>query len=214
MEKKLENYRRSYEKHELRRKDLEENPLLQFQKWLLEAEEDPGIEEVNAMTLASIGLDGFPKSRVVLLKNYNEEGFVFFTNYDGEKGKAILKNPRVCLSFFWPSLERQIIIKGTAQKSLPEISDAYFRSRPFGSRLSAVVSKQSTSVPNRGFLEEKLKMLEEEYREKPLERPEFWGGFQVKPVSIEFWQGRKNRLHDRFLYRLQNEAWKIERLAP
>lgn len=213
MEKKLENYRRSYEKHELRRHNLEKHPIQQFQNWFLEAEKIPGFE-ANAMTLASIGIDGFPKSRVVLLKNYNEKGFTFFTNYESEKGKSILKNPKICLSFFWPKMERQVIIKGNAEKTTTEISDAYFNSRPLGSRLSAMVSDQSSKIPNRGVLEEKLKQLENKNREKPVERPSFWGGFLVKPVSIEFWQGRKNRLHDRFLYTLQNGAWKIDRLAP
>lgn len=214
MEKKLENYRRSYEKHELRRENLQKDPIEQFQNWFLEAEKTPEIEEATAMNLASIGTDGFPKNRVVLLKNYSRKGFTFFTNYESEKGKAILENPKVCLSFFWPSLERQIIIKGTAEKTTSEISEAYFNSRPLGSRLSAVVSPQSEVVPNRGFLEEKLKQLETNHNEKSVERPIFWGGFLVKPISIEFWQGRKNRLHDRFLYTLENAEWKVERLAP
>lgn len=214
MEKKLENYRRSYEKHELRKENLANNPFQQFQDWFLEAEKTPEIEESNAMNLSSIGMDGFPKNRVVLLKNFNEKGFTFFTNYKSEKGKAILKNPKVGLSFFWPILERQIIIKGTAEKTPPETSDAYFNSRPLGSRLSAVVSNQSEVVPNRWFLEKKLEKLKANHNDKPVKRPDFWGGFLVKPISIEFWQGRKNRLHDRFLYTLENEEWKIQRLAP
>ncbi|HET8839692.1 MAG TPA: pyridoxamine 5'-phosphate oxidase [Flavobacteriaceae bacterium] len=213
MEKNLENYRRSYEKYDLRRENLEDHPIQQFQNWFLVAEADRNLE-ANAMTISSVGADGFPKSRVVLLKKYNQDGFVFFTNYESEKGKAILNNPKVCLSFFWPSLERQVIIKGTAEKCSDEISDAYFNSRPRGSRLSAVVSNQSSVIENRKILEDKLQVLEEKYIEKPVERPEFWGGFLVKPISIEFWQGRKNRLHDRFRYTSQGSDWIIERLAP
>lgn len=213
MEKNLENYRRSYEKYDLRRETLESHPIQQFQNWFLMAEADKNLE-ANAMTVSSIGTDGFPKNRVVLLKKYNQNGFIFFTNYESEKGKAILNNPKVCLSFFWPVMERQVIIKGTAEKCSDEISDAYFNSRPRGSRLSAVVSNQSSVIENRKVLEDKLQILEGKYAEKDIERPQFWGGFLVKPVSIEFWQGRKNRLHDRFRYTPQGSEWKIERLAP
>jgi pyridoxamine 5'-phosphate oxidase len=213
MEKNLENYRRSYEKHALRRKDLEEHPMLQFQNWFLESEEmEQG--ESNAMTLGTIGKDGFPKNRVVLLKNYSQDGFGFYTNYESEKGKAIAENPNVCLSFFWPDMERQVIIKGKARKVSKEISDKYFESRPLGSRYSAMVSNQSEVVKNRGVLENKLKELQEKFPEGKFPRPKHWGGFLVKPVSVEFWQGRANRLHDRFRYILKNNTWKIERLEP
>lgn len=214
MEKNLENYRRSYEKHELRRANMENHPMQQFQNWFEEVDDREGAFEANAMTLSSIGLDGFPKNRVVLLKNFNKDGFTFFTNYESAKGRAILKNPKVCLSFFWPNMERQVIIKGEAEKVPPAVSDAYFYSRPAESQRSAIVSNQSEVVPNRHFLETKLQLLEQQNPEKNLSRPHFWGGFLVKPISIEFWQGRKNRLHDRFLYTLGNEQWKIERLAP
>lgn len=214
MEKNLENYRRSYEKHELRRANMESHPIQQFQNWFEEVDEREGAFEANAMTLSSIGGDGFPKNRVVLLKNFNKSGFTFFTNYESEKGQAILKTPRVCLSFFWPNMERQVIIKGEAEKVPLATSDAYFYSRPAESQRSAIVSNQSKVIPNRDFLEAKLQLLERQDSEKKLLRPDFWGGFLVKPISIEFWQGRKNRLHDRFLYTVENEQWKIERLAP
>lgn len=213
MEKNLENYRRSYEKHELRQKDLESHPMLQFQNWFLEAEKTEQ-DEPTAMTLGTIGMDAFPKNRVVLLKSYSEKGFTFYTNYHSEKGKAIAKNPNVCLSFFWPELERQVIIKGKAEKVSREISDKYFESRPLGSRYSAVVSNQSEVVKDRGVMENRLKELQEKYPEGKLPRPKHWGGFLVKPVSVEFWQGRKNRLHDRFRYVLEGREWKIERLEP
>ena len=169
----------------------------------------------NAMTISTIGLDGFPKNRVVLLKKYTHEGFIFFTNYESEKGKAIAKNPNVCISFFWPNLERQIIIKGMAEKIAENLSDGYFESRPKGSQYGAIVSDQSTVIPSRDYLEDKLKALESEYEGKEIKRPDFWGGFIVKPISMEFWQGRPNRLHDRIRYALQEDYdWKIERLAP
>ena len=212
----LSNYRRSYEKSELLESAIPEDPINLFNKWFHEVEEfGGGRDEVNAMSVATIGLDGFPKTRVVLLKKYNEEGFVFYTNYNSEKGKAILNNPNVCLSFFWPSMERQVIIKGVAQKTAVSISDAYFESRPDGSKLGAIVSDQSQVIPSRTYLEDNLKQLELKYEGKSIERPEHWGGFLVTPVEVEFWQGRANRLHDRIRYKLQEDYnWKIDRLAP
>ncbi|MEG0917233.1 MAG: pyridoxamine 5'-phosphate oxidase, partial [Myroides sp.] len=198
----LSNYRKSYEKSELLESMIDENPMMQFQKWFYETEEFGGVEEVNAMTVSTIGLDGFPKSRIVLLKKYDEYGFTFVTNYDSEKGKALLQNPQVCLSFFWPSVERQVIIKGTAEKQTEAYSEGYFHSRPKGSQIGTVVSPQSTVIPNREFLDEKLKSLESEYQNMEVPKPENWGGVLVKPVSIEFWQGRANRLHDRIRYTL------------
>lgn len=211
----LSNYRKSYEKSELLESMIDENPMMQFQKWFYETEEFGGVEEVNAMTVSTIGLDGFPKSRIVLLKKYDEYGFTFVTNYDSEKGKALLQNPHVCLSFFWPSVERQVIIKGIAEKQTEAYSEGYFHSRPKGSQIGTVVSPQSQVIPNREFLDEKLKELEDEYQNTEVPKPENWGGVLVKPVSIEFWQGRANRLHDRIRYTLlESGDWKIERLAP
>lgn len=213
--KDLSNYRKSYEKSELLETNIPEDPINLFHKWFYETEEFGNIEEVNAMTVATIGLDGFPKSRVVLLKKFNEEGFIFYTNYSSEKGKAILNNPNICLSFFWHSMERQVIIKGMAEKTSEIISDNYFQSRPDGSKLGAIVSSQSEVIPSRNFLDEKLKQLEKQFEGKEIPRPDFWGGFLVRPVEVEFWQGRANRLHDRIRYKIQEDfTWKIERLSP
>ena len=211
----LSNYRKSYEKSELSENQLPEDPINLFHRWFYETEEFGTVEEVNAMTVSSIGKDGFPKSRIVLLKKFNEEGFIFYTNYNSEKGQAILNNPNVCLSFFWPSVERQVIIKGIAEKTTTQQSDNYFASRPDGSKLGAIVSNQSEVIPSKTYLEEKLKALETDYTGKEIERPNHWGGFLVKPVSVEFWQGRPNRLHDRIRYQLKEDyTWQIDRLAP
>jgi pyridoxamine 5'-phosphate oxidase len=213
--KDLSNYRKSYEKSALLEDQIPEDPINLFHKWFYEAEDLNAADEVNAMSVATIGLDGFPKTRVVLLKKFNEEGFIFYTNYNSEKGKAIIENPNVCLSFFWPTVERQIIIKGKAEKTTATISDNYFASRPDGSKLGALVSPQSEVILNREFLENSLIELEKEWKGKEIERPSHWGGFLVRPVEVEFWQGRPNRLHDRIRYQLQNEFdWKIDRLAP
>jgi pyridoxamine 5'-phosphate oxidase len=213
--KDLSNYRKSYEKSALLENQIPEDPINLFHKWFYEAEDLNAADEVNAMSVATIGLDGFPKTRVVLLKKFNEEGFIFYTNYNSEKGKAIIENPNVCLSFFWPTVERQIIIKGRAEKTTATISDNYFASRPDGSKLGALVSPQSEVILNREFLENSLIELEKEWEGKEIERPSHWGGFLVRPVEVEFWQGRPNRLHDRIRYQLQNEFdWKIDRLAP
>lgn len=215
MQKDLSNYRKSYEKSELTEGAIKENPQEQFQKWFYELEASEGVDEPNAMTISTIGLDGFPKSRVVLMKKFTFEGFIFYTNYQSEKGKAIAANPSVCLSFFWPNMERQVIIKGTAEKIAENLSDGYFESRPHGSQLGAVVSDQSEVVPSREYLEGKLQELEKKYDGTEVPRPEYWGGYLVRPISIEFWQGRPNRLHDRIRYSLQEDFdWKIERLAP
>ncbi|MEO0506550.1 MAG: pyridoxamine 5'-phosphate oxidase [Bacteroidota bacterium] len=215
MQKDLSDYRKSYDKKELLEETIDSNPMQQFQTWFYEVEATDGVEEPNAMTISTIGLDGFPKNRVVLMKKYTHEGFIFYTNYLSEKGKAIAANGNVCLSFFWPNLERQIIIKGNAEKIAENLSDGYFESRPAGSRLGAVVSDQSEVISSREVLEEKLAALEQEFEGKDIPRPQHWGGYIVRPVSLEFWQGRPNRLHDRIRYELQdNLDWKIERLAP
>ncbi|QQX76308.1 MULTISPECIES: pyridoxamine 5'-phosphate oxidase [Aequorivita] len=214
MAEKLHDYRKSYEKGELSKTSVAENPMQQFRTWFFEVKESGGVDEVNAMTLTTIGTDGFPKGRVVLLKKYDEYGFYFYTNYSSEKGKSIAHNNRVSLSFFWPNMERQIIIKGTVEKTSEVDSTNYFHSRPKGSQLGAVVSNQSEVVESREVLEKKLKDLEAKYENKEVPKPKDWGGFLVKPVSIEFWQGRPNRLHDRIRYTLEGDDWVIERLAP
>lgn len=211
----LGNYRKSYDKGELLLENVPENPIELFRNWFIEVDTHFNVGEANAMTISTLGLDGYPKSRVVLLKKYTHEGFIFYTNYDSEKGKAILENPNVCLSFFWPAAERQIIIKGKAEKISENLSDGYFESRPRGSQLGAVVSNQSEVVKDRAELESKLKALETKFEGQEVERPINWGGYIIKPVELEFWQGRPNRLHDRIRYQLQADYnWKIERLAP
>lgn len=215
METDLSNYRRNYQKIELSIKDISENPMELFQKWFYEVENYGGDAESNAMTIATIGMDGFPKSRAVLLKKYTWEGFIFYTNYNSEKGKAIEINPNVCLSFLWHNIERQVIIKGVAEKISENMSDGYFESRPDGSKLGAWASNQSEPVPSRKYLDDRLASFEKQFENKEITRPKNWGGFIVKPISIEFWQGRPNRMHDRIRYTLQeNYDWKIERLAP
>ncbi|MCG1037212.1 pyridoxamine 5'-phosphate oxidase [Polaribacter sargassicola] len=215
MSKDLSNYRKSYEKQELLESTCPENPLELFQTWFLNADNSNMVDESNAMTISSIGLDGFPKSRVVLLKKYTWEGFVFYTNYNSEKGKAIEANNNICLSFFWPALEQQIIIKGKAEKLPENLSDGYFESRPDGSKLGAWASNQSSIVASRKELDKNLLSFEKKFEGKEITRPKHWGGYLVKPISLEFWQGRPNRMHDRIRYTLESDfSWKIERLAP
>lgn len=215
MEKDLSDYRRSYERFELLIKDVPENPMELFQKWFHQVDKFFPEHENNAMTISTLGLDGYPKNRVVLLKKFTYEGFIFYTNFNSEKGKAIANNPNVCISFFWHSTEQQIIIKGKAEKIADNLSDGYFESRPRGSQLGAIVSNQSEVVSSREVLEDRLKELEKEYEGKEIERPNFWGGYIVKPEQIEFWQGRPNRLHDRVKYTLKADYnWQIDRLSP
>jgi pyridoxamine 5'-phosphate oxidase len=215
MKAKLASLRKSYEKGILDMDQITDNPIQLFQTWFYEAKESDSIDEANAMSLTTLGLDGYPRARVVLLKDYSEEGFVFFTNYHSDKGKSLLKHPKVGLSFYWPVLERQIIIKGTAEQLSAERSDQYFHSRPRGSQLGAHVSPQSEEVRDRKFLEDRQAEYEKKYENTEIPRPQHWGGILVVPSEIEFWQGRPNRLHDRICYVLENGLdWKTKRLAP
>jgi len=211
----LHDKRKVYEKSQLIESEIKPNPIEQFRDWFLEASENPNIFETNAMAISTVEDDGCPRTRMVLLKAYTFEGFIFYTNYNSKKGKSIEKNHKACLHFFWPNLERQIIIKANLERIAENLSDGYFHSRPKGSQLGAAVSPQSQEIPNREFLEKKLKNLEKEYEEKEVPRPENWGGYIAKPYEIEFWQGRPNRLHDRIVYELIDGLdWKISRLAP
>ena len=210
----LHDKRKVYEKSQLIESEIKENPIEQFRDWFLAASENPTVYEANAMAVSTLEDDGCPRTRMVLLKEYTYEGFIFYTNYDSRKGKAIAKNHRACLHFFWPGLERQIIIKADLEKIAENLSDGYFHSRPKGSQLGAAVSPQSEVIPNRDFLETKLKELEVQFEHREVPRPENWGGYIAKPYEIEFWQGRPNRLHDRIIYTLDDIDWGISRLAP
>lgn len=215
MEKDLSDYRDTYKKDALLEEHTPDNPIELFRDWFLQAERDGTVHEANAMNVATMGLDGYPKNRMVLLKKFTHEGFIFYTNYNSEKGKAIAKDPNICLSFFWPALERQIIIKGQAEKLPENTSDGYFEMRPDGSKLGAWASEQSAVVASREFLDNRLKYYEDKFKGKEIPRPSNWGGYLVRPVEIEFWQGRPNRMHDRLRYSLQEDYdWKKERLAP
>ncbi|MEC8248339.1 MAG: pyridoxamine 5'-phosphate oxidase [Bacteroidota bacterium] len=215
MKKDLGHYRKSYDKGSLLESDVPDSPLVLFERWFIEIDRFFPEIETNAMTLSSLDANGFPKARVVLLKQYKTEGFIFFTNYQSEKGKSLIEHPKACLSFHWEGAERQVIIKGIAEKISEQESDAYFNSRPRGSQLGAHASNQSSVIENRSVLENNLKKFENKFKDLSIPRPKFWGGFIVKPIEIEFWQGRANRLHDRIRYQQQeNLSWKIQRLSP
>lgn len=207
--------RRSYTLAGLLEDQISPNPLTQFSLWFEEAKSS-GVLEANAMTLATVAADGTPSARVVLLKDLDERGFVFYTNYESTKGQAIAANPRVCLNFFWGNLERQVRITGTAEKVSREESETYFRSRPLESRLGAWASHQSSIIPNRTTLEEQYNKVQSEFQgENPeIPLPPFWGGYRVIPTEMEFWQGRIGRLHDRIVYTKHGAEWTISRRSP
>lgn len=206
--------RQNYSLKKLTEKKADANPLKQFSKWWQQAM-DAKIDEVNAMTLATASLDGIPSARIVLLKEVAADGFVFFTNYNSFKGQQLAENPKACLVFFWKELERQVRITGLIEKVTEKESDEYFYSRPKESQLGAIASPQSRPVESREWLDENFKAVKKSSKKSKIERPKHWGGYRVKPVIIEFWQGRPSRLHDRLQYTLEeNGNWQIERLAP
>lgn len=209
----LESIRREYKYAELSKASVGKDPFILFEKWLKEAlQVQPN--DATAVALNTIGSDGFPHSRIILLKNFSGDGFVFFTNYDSQKGKDIEQNPHVGLHFFWSELDRQIRINGLVEKTDASSSDEYFHSRPFESQVAAAISDQSQEVPDRKYLEDKFEKLKSDLGENDPERPENWGGYLVKPIRFEFWQGRESRLHDRIVFEKKAENWEIKRLAP
>ena len=209
----INTLRHDFAKQTLDKKDVNENPILQFEKWFKEAV-DAKVNEPNAMTVATASPEGRPSARILLLRNFDENGFVFYTNYTSRKGGEILKNPYASLLFFWPELERQVRIEGKLTKQSAEESDKYFKTRPRTSKLGAWTSEQSRVVTSRSALDEEYKKLSEKYPGEDVPRPIYWGGYILEPTSIEFWQGRPSRLHDRLLYTKEKSSWKIERLAP
>ncbi len=212
--KGLADIRTDYSKAILDLKSADKNPFVQFEKWFNEALSAKALEP-NAMNLATISEGGRPSSRIVLLKGVENNQFIFFTNYQSQKGKEIERNPACALNFFWPELERQIRIEGIASRVSEKSSDEYFHSRPRESQVGAWASPQSTLINDRNILEERVKQIEERFKDhKLLPRPKQWGGFGVTPLEIEFWQGRPSRLHDRIVYTLAESNWKINRLAP
>jgi len=210
----LENLRQEYSSEELSKKEVEKDPIKQFGKWFQEAME-AGIHEPNAMTLATTSIDRKPSARIVLLKGFEERGFMFYTNYLSAKGKEISKNPVVAVVFHWAELARQVRIEGTVEKLSKEESERYYHSRPKESQIGALISPQSQIIENRDELEKNWKDAELRYTDKTIPKPAHWGGYLIKPQVIEFWQGRSSRLHDRIVYKKSDKQnWKIVRLAP
>ena len=209
----LADFRKEYSDRGLRRADLKANPIQQFGDWFKTATE-VGVHEPNAMTLATVGATATPLQRTVLLKGFDENGFVFFSNYESRKAADMRTNPQVCLLFPWLTLERQVIIQGRVEKTTVEESTAYFHSRPLDSQIGAWVSNQSEVIASRDVLNAKLSEIRQRFADGNIPLPPFWGGYRVVPATIEFWQGGPARLHDRFLYSRKTDGWKIERLSP
>ncbi|MDP2885486.1 MAG: pyridoxamine 5'-phosphate oxidase [Ignavibacteria bacterium] len=209
----LAHVRKEYSRHSLSESDVDLNPLLQFHRWFEEALGSQLLEP-NAMVLATATADGKPSARVVLLKGYDERGFVFYTNYEGRKSSELLQNPYAALLFYWGELERQVRLEGAVEKTSRQESEDYFKTRPLESQLGGLASRQSSVIPSRSDLEQKVSDLKKLYENREIPVPPFWGGFRLQPQVFEFWQGRENRLHDRIRYSLQGGVWAIERLSP
>lgn len=214
MEYKIADIRKDYTKKELNINAVNSDPILQFKIWFDEAVQAKVLEP-NAMTLSTISANGFPSSRIILLKGIEENGFSFYTNYNSRKAKEIAENPKVASNFFWPELERQVRIEGVIEKTSEEVSDIYFKSRPRGSQIGAWASPQSTLIEGRDILQDRFKEIEEQFAGKDVPRPKHWGGYIILPQKIEFWQGRASRLHDRILFtQKKDHSWVVSRLAP
>ncbi|WP_285056313.1 pyridoxamine 5'-phosphate oxidase [Pedobacter ginsengisoli] len=209
----IQNLRQDYLAAELTEQDIDRNPVVQFQNWFKDAI-DAQLYEPNVMTLATSDRFGKPSARIVLLKGVDNDGFVFFTNYESSKGQHLLENPQAALVFFWAELQRQVRVEGVVSKVADEVSDAYFHSRPAGSQIGALASPQSKVIGDRSLLETKVTELTAQYTGREIPRPLNWGGYLVEPTKIEFWQGRSSRLHDRIVYELIDGSWIINRLAP
>ncbi|MEO6901909.1 MAG: pyridoxamine 5'-phosphate oxidase [Bacteroidia bacterium] len=209
----IKTVRHDFTKQQLTESDVNTSPFLQFEKWFKEAVEAK-VNEPNAMGLSTVSLAAKPSSRIVFLRSFNNNSFAFYTNYNSKKGKEINENPHAALLFFWPELERQIRIEGTLHKQTTVASDDYFNSRPYESKLGAWTSEQSSVIKNRESLESEYVKNEKKFTPNNISRPPHWGGYELIPTYFEFWQGRPNRLHDRILYSLENDNWKIVRLAP
>ena len=208
----IKDYRTDYGKQELNRKDLPENPIQLFNAWLQEAM-DTIEKDANAFTLSTVDANDFPSTRVLLLKEVSDNGFVFYTNYNSQKGRQMQLNSKVALNFFWPSLERQVRVQGLVKKVSDVVSDSYFQSRPYKSQIGAWASEQSSKLDSRASLEERFHHFSKKYSQE-VPRPQHWGGYIVKPKNIEFWQGRASRLHDRFTFTLCEGEWTVDRLSP
>ncbi|MEP2669220.1 MAG: pyridoxamine 5'-phosphate oxidase [Cyclobacteriaceae bacterium] len=212
--KGISEIRTDYTKATLDINSVDKNPFIQFEKWFKQAIASQALEP-NAMNLATLSENGRPTSRIVLLKGVENSQFVFYTNYQSQKGKELEVNPACAINFFWPELERQVRIEGVASRVSAEVSDSYFQSRPRASQIGAWASPQSTMIKERSILEERVLQIEKKYKDlKVLPRPKQWGGYGITPFEIEFWQGRPSRLHDRIVYTLVDDKWKINRLAP
>jgi pyridoxamine 5'-phosphate oxidase len=209
----ISQLRRDFASHTLDEKNISHDPYELFAQWMKEAL-DSKVIEPNAMVLSTVGNDGMPGSRIVLLRDFSVEGFVFFTNYNSQKGRELAGTSKAALLFFWADLERQVRVAGTVRKVSEKVSDDYFKSRPRESQIGAWASEQSSAIADRSVLEERVKQLEEEYKNKDVPRPPHWGGYIISAERIEFWQGRPSRLHDRIRFSLNEGKWRTVRLAP